>query len=724
MLIDLDGITHHHAIEELTSVLMNKTQNTDEKFFRVEVAYFLSKMASCMRASLRTQDRGDIPVNLYALILATSGYGKGYSINIMENDFISGFKKRFLTDTMPTIAEKNLFDIANDRAIRRGTNPDDELTKLKVEYNECGNYPFTFDSGTAPAVKQLRQRLILANCGAINLQIDEIGSNLVSNTEILNPFLELYDQGLVKIKLTKNTKDSKRSEELEGKTPANMLLFGVPIKLLDGGSTEDQFYSMLEIGYARRCLFAFGQTTNKAYYSMEPEQIWNNQINPSNTQLINKWSNLFTSLADPTMFNWIINVPSDVGILLIKYRVNCEKFADSLPEHEDVRKAELCHRYFKALKLAGALAFIDRASVLDIQTLKQAILLVEESGEAFQILLNREKPYAKLAKYICSVGTEVTHADLTEALPFYKTSSTYRNEMMSLAIAWGFKHHLIIKKSVDNGIEFFKGETLKETNLDELIISYSLDWTFNYQKDLGPFSALGTLLQGHSNGVPFSWCNHHFKNNHRCKENVIPGFNLIVLDIDGGVSIDIVHKLIKEYKFITYTTKRHTDGEHRFRLLIPTNYILELDSSDYREFVTNIINWLPFPSSSIDEASTQISKKWLANPNGEIFYNTEGELLDVLPFIPRTSKNEQYKQSFQKIESLSNLERWFAQKMIEGNRNNNLIRYAYILVDNGMDLVSIRKAIHSFNNKLPNPLPKEEIEGTIMVSIAKKYQSL
>lgn len=72
-MIDLNGIQHHPAIEEIVEVLCSRTQNTDRGFFRTEVAYFLGKIASTMRATLVTKDRGEIPVNVYALALATSG---------------------------------------------------------------------------------------------------------------------------------------------------------------------------------------------------------------------------------------------------------------------------------------------------------------------------------------------------------------------------------------------------------------------------------------------------------------------------------------------------------------------------------------------------------------------------------------------------------------------------------------------------------------------------
>lgn len=713
-MIDMTGVEHHPAIEEITEVLCNKTQNTDKGFFRTEVAYFLAKMASNMRVTIITKDRGDIPVNLYALALATSGFGKGHSVNIMENEFIKGFKKRFMEDTMPVIAEKHLWDIANDRALRNGSDPQEEFDSVDKEFKRAGAYPFTFDSGTPPAVKQLRHKLLLASCGSINLQIDEIGSNLIGSTDVLTLFLELYDQGMVKQKLTKNTNENQRAEEVDGKTPTNMLLFGTPSKLLDGGQTEEQFYSFLETGYARRCLFGFGQHDRKAFNSQSPEEIYQRLIQPTNSSAVNKWAAQFHKLADPAMFGWKITVEDDVAIRLLEYKISCEKIADHMADHEEIRKAELSHRYFKALKLAGAFAFVDESNEIEMGHLMQAILLVEESGAAFQTILNREKTYVKLAKYIASVGTEVTHADLLEALPFYKAGNAARNEMITLATAWGYKKHIIIKKSFIDGIEFFKGETLEETKLDEMIVSYGDHWAYNYLGERVPFDQLSQLTQAQG----MHWANHHFKNGHRAEENVIAGFNMVVIDVDEGISLETAHALMKDYKFLTYTTKRHTEEVNRFRLILPINYVLELDSEEYKEFMNNVMGWLPFKT---DESANQRAKKWETFDGGTFHYNFDGEILDALKFIPKTSKNEQYKQSFRQVESLDNLERWFAQRIANGNRNNQMLKYALALVDNGMSLMDVSKQVHAFNEKINTPLPKDEIDTTILVTVAKRY---
>lgn len=715
-MIDLNGAKHHPMLEEIVDILTNKTQNTDRGFFRTEVAFFLGKIAASMRATIATKDRGDIPVNIYALALATSGFSKGHSIHIMEEDFLSGFKKRFMEDTFPVIAEKYLWEIANERAARKGTDQNDEFDKVQAEFNRAGAIPFTFDSGTSPAVKQLRQKLLMAKCGAINFQMDEIGLNLVNNTELLTLFLELYDQGLVKQKLTKNTAENQRSDEMDGKTPANMLLFGTPSKLLDGASTEDAFYSFLDTGYARRCIFAYGQQNKKAHHTQTPEEIYHNLIQAQSSPVIDRIYQHFVNLANPVKYAWRAKVDDDVGIQLVTYKVACEKAAELLPEHEEIKKAELTHRYFKALKLAGAYAFLDESLFVTMDHLMSAILLVEESGEAFQSILNREKTYVKLAKYIAAVDSDVTHADLHEALPFYKSGNAARNELMGMATAWGYKKHIIIKKFFVDGIEFFRGETLEETNLEEIRVSYSDNWAYDYQTELVPFNQLHVLTQEPG----MHWCNHSLKNGHRSEETVLAGFNAVVLDIDGTVSLDTAHELMKEYKFMTYTTKRHTDEENRFRLIIPINYNLALDTEDYKEFMNSLMEWLPFET---DESANQRSKKW-ESFDGDYFYNEEGHLLDALKFIPKTTRNEQHKKGMQQIDSMDNLERWFAQRIASGNRNNQMIKYALALVDSGMNLQDVSNQVHAFNKKLNNSLSEAEIDSTILATVAKRFQKV
>ena len=715
--MDFSNVEHNPCLEEITDLICRKTQNTDRGFFHVEVAYFLSKMAASMRAYIDSADRGQIPVNCYAICLATSGYSKGYSVNIMEDTILSGFRREFCGRLFHAIADRNINARAEDIAVANQLEVEDVLQQLKDSYNKAGNYVFTFDSGTSPAVKQMRNKLLLSEIGAINFEQDELASNLLSSTDVIAVFLELYDQGKVKTKLIKNTSENVRDLDIDGKTPANMLLFGTPVKLFDGGTTEDFFYSMLDTGYARRCLFGYGLNNDKkAYYSQTAEEIYEALIEPKNKEITDKWNSYFTSLAQESMYNFRIELQKKEAIQLLEYRIECEKKADELSQYAEIQKAELNHRYFKALKLAGTYAFIERANVISSDHLMQAIKLVEESGENFLKILNREKSYMKLANYLASVNEELTHADLTEALPFYK--STQRNELLSLATAWGYKHHILIKKTFSDGVEFMKGEALEETNLNNLIISYSNDFANNYISDYAPFDQLATNLFK-LDGM--NWCNHHFKDGHRANIDALSTFNMVVLDVDGDISLNTAERLLKDYIYILYTTKRHTEEINRFRVVLPIKYTLSFDLEDYKAFMNNILSWMPFKS---DDAANQPSKKWLTNPNAEIRINSTGSLLDPTKFIPNTFRNASFLKDQKKINSFDNLERWFAKQIETGNRNNLLLKYALCLVDNGLDLEAVEDKVLGFNKKLKDKLPEEEIQNTILVTARKHWFAL
>lgn len=718
-MLDLSKVNHHPAMQELVDILCSQTDQPDRGFFQAEVAYYFGKIASAMRASIVTKDRGTIPVNIYTLALATSGFGKGHSVGVLETEILSGFKNRFMENTFPVIAEQHLWVLANRRAARSGTDPNDEFEGAKKEWRMAGQYTFDFDSATTAAVKQLRDKLLMSDIGSINLQIDEIGSNLIGSVEVLNVGLELYDKGLIKTKLTKNTAENTRVEQLDGPTPTNMLLFGTPARLLDGGNTEDQFWSFLETGYARRCIFGHGED-KRSHAGFTAEELYNRKIDPKNRAAIERWYGHFTQLAEPALYNWQMSVADDVGIELLDYRLSCERLAKLLPEHEEVKKAELSHRYFKALKLAGAYAFIDASTEVEIGHLRSAIKLVEESGQSFFKILSRDKAYQKLAKYVANCGTEVTHADLVESLPFYPKSNGPRQDMMNLATAWGYKNHIVIKKQFTDGIEFYKGETLKETDLSKCRVSYSQHFAYEYAFDEVPFEQLHQLTQAPG----YHFINHQVKNGHRCEENIVPGFNLLVIDVDGGTPLELAHTLLADYRFMTYTTKRHQTEGHgdRFRILLPTNYVLELDAGEYKELVNSVLASLPFPEKT-DESTNQRSKKWQSCETGTYHYN-DGELFDILPFIPKTARNEKHREQAKALQSLDNLERWFAQRIGgEGSgRNNQMIKYALLLVDSGMDLPSVLSQVKHFNAQLPEPMTEQEIDTSIAVTVAKRYQ--
>lgn len=704
-------------IEMIVDVLCTRTQNTERQYFRTKTAYFLAKMASSMKTSVRhclqNEDQA-MPTNVYAICLADSGFGKGYSVKILQHELMKPFQDRYMKDTFPMLADDRLLTLAIERSAWSGKTEKEEKEKIDKQFRGLGPAPFTFTSPTLAAVKGVRDKLLLAGIGSINFQLDEIGQTLRDSAEALPVFLELYDAGLTEIKLTKNTSENERYEQIDGPTPASCMLFGTYDTLLDGGLTQAFFMSQLKAGWARRSLFGWGESDGSRVIMSAKERM-KQQANLASSHTEIKLQTHFGNLADPLRHNWETLMDEDVTEAYFSYQNWCETRASALPEHAGIEKNEMRNRHSKAMKLSGTLAFVDEMNDVSLDHLLQAIQIVEDSAEAMDKALHPEEPYIKLARHLSTIEGPQTGAKLME-LPYYKNTiggEKGRSELMRYAASWGYTNNVIIKKTYDDGIEMFEGESLAETSLDQIAVSYSNHEAFNYEGVLAPWNDLEELVT-----IPDAhFCVHAFENDHRNTDNVIPGFNMIVADIDEQTRLETVHEIMEDYTFMTYTTKRHTDEQHRFRLLIPMSHILRLDTLDYSDFMENIMKWLPF---RFDRAMMQIAKKWQTNEHAQVYTN-EGQLLNILPFIPKTSRNEQFHRDLEPLQDLDNLERWFAQKFSEGDRNNQMIRYSLALCDKtDLSPYEIKSRINRFNSSLSNGLSQEEIDGTIMVTVGKR----
>jgi hypothetical protein len=147
------------------------------------------------------------------------------------------------------------------------------------------------------------------------------------------------------------------------------------------------------------------------------------------------------------------------------------------------------------------------------------------------------------------------------------------------------------------------------------------------------------------------------------------------------------------------------------------SHVLKLNTADYKSFMNNVINWMPFTS---DQGANQRSRKWNCNAKAIVEAN-DGKLLNVLPFIPHTSFNNSFNEKQKSISDMGALEKWFYEQIEDGNRNNNLFKYAMMLKDNGMAQGEVEEKVELFNSKLELPLSSTELKETIFKSIAKAY---
>jgi len=707
--VGYDNLPFNKLQEELVDVLVTKTGNDDRNFFRVMVAYKLCEISSNMRATINYAGTKGIPTNMYALALAPSGYSKNASMNVLEKEVFREFKDEFMTKTFLDLKDAKLGVLAGELEILMGMDGDDAMKKIREEYERLPKYIYSFGSSTPEGFKAMRTKLSMAGIGATSNIIDEIGSNLTNNKETLNVQLEAFDMGDSKQKLIKVDSNT----DMKGSVPSNLFAFGTQSKLLDGGNTEKEFFEFLETGYGRRFIIGFVDNHVRET-TLSAEQIYDNIMNPMIDASLISYSKYFKDLADKTFYGVELGMSKDNTIKLIEYRKYCDERANALKEHQDIQKAVLKHSYWRVLKIAGAYAFAEKSIEITSDNIDNAIALSEEGIKSFVAMLSRKKPYERLADYISEVDKKITQVDLVEDLPFYKGSESQRKDLLSLAIAYGYNNNIIIKRTIKDGIEFLEGDSLKETDTNKITCSWSKDIAKGYTPAVSAFENLHQLVCGDG----FHYCSHSFEGGHRTSEKAIEGFNLLILDVDGGLPLETCKKLMNEYKFLIATTKRHQTAGHgdRYRIVLPLNYEIKLNPEDHKKFMKNVFDFLPFES---DEQTADIARKWQSH-KGSYVYN-DGKLFDALPFIPNTSKEEKQREVYGKYEGVEALQKWFLiNNIAEDGRNNMLLKYALALLDNGLSSDNIRHSVHDFNTRLDEPIGDREIEQTVMKTVIRK----
>ena len=196
--MDIKSFNYHPMVEKIVQILMTKTQNNSSSFFRLQTNFYLSLVASCMNVKVNSPITGKIPVNFYGINLANSGFGKGFSTSILENEVIKGFREQFTNELFPKKAALELDLEANRRYKTLGISPQEALDKLTKEFKSYGALRFISSEGTTAAIKQYRNLVLLAHLSAVNFVVDEIGFNLTKIEDVLHTFLELYDKGFIK----------------------------------------------------------------------------------------------------------------------------------------------------------------------------------------------------------------------------------------------------------------------------------------------------------------------------------------------------------------------------------------------------------------------------------------------------------------------------------------------------------------------------------------------
>ena len=701
------------TVSEIVRLVKAKNPDADTHLATMMVVNKLSQIASNMRVKYRYMDGGVLPVNFYGMALASSGFGKGKINNLLEEEIIDRFQKNFMERLAPSVANQKLEYLAETKSITDGVDLVVAQAEVYKEWNKLPKHLYSFNDATIEGLKAKRAKLSMIDLGSTNMEIDEIAMNIERVSDVMAVLLEAFDAGKAKQKLIKVDSNLDTS-----KVPSSLFMFGTPARLLNGSKAEKMFIELLDSGYARRMFFGLVNDEEEGS-EISSEDRLKAMRDMSVGSSLNDVSHYLGKFADENKIGTILSIDDEVAIMILDYEEACKHRASELKKHQQIEKAEMKHRYWKATKLAGVLAFVDGSDYIRVEDIEDAINMAEESGEAFTRIMNRPANYVRLLDYLIDQGKKVTHADLVEQLDFYSsTSKQMKEEMIVLASAYAYSHNSVIKRNMVEGIEFISAKELEPSDGSKCILSISTQITEGYDNKLGEFSNLKNILKS-----SFKYCTHHFIDGYRDADHAMPKFNLIGIDVDDGTSLQLAMAMLSDYKYIIGTTKRHqTEGYgDRFRIIMMLDRTIEItDPEEYKKFMENIFDWLPF---DVDNAAKDIARKWEGNPDALIFEN-DGEPITSIDFIPDTSRQKAMNNKVIDLGNLDGLERWFALNASTGDRNNTMHKYAMMLVDGGLNYEEVEENVLSMNSKLGDSLPEREIYSTIFKSVRKRLEEI
>lgn len=276
----------------------------------------------------------------------------------------------------------------------------------------------------------------------------------------------------------------------------------------------------------------------------------------------------------------------------------------------------------------------------------------------------------------------------------------------------------------------------------KVTVSISEHITENFKSLQVPFYKIADLVKS-----KFNYSAGVFKDNYRNKDNYLCYSDLIILDVDDGLTIKEAKSLFEPFDYIISTTKSHQKDKNgiicdRFRVILPTEEPITLDKEQYSIMMEEVYKDYPF----VDTVCKDASRFYFPAKNAEI-YTHEGftrfewkeywlkakannktyqelkrrkEQLNKV-FNTSSSNNEEltkadYIRKIAKTEKLLKVIN-FDEKFVSGKRNHTLYSWTrYFKEEVGLTDNETMELIYWINNQ-GDSIPDKEIEKTIFKSL-------
>lgn len=655
-------------------------------------------------------DNQYIPINSISFLFNYSGSGKDTTINMIKKIFNEATK----------VIENRRYDLNNEQALEQYNMNKDKNSK--VDDFIINLPPLEIGISTPEGLVYAIESNEKIQLGSINIISNEFMAELSRNMNILpmmSSIAEIYDLGN---KTSKRVKDKAlQSNELNNVFLS--CLFTSSFNIIEDINIRNKLSSEFKGRFSRRSSITFN---NKIYEEEKINDIdeWlNTMFNKKNNrnEIFTKYSDLFKILANNFIMNSkkFIDFDENALKLLYVYKQYCNLKGNSITDIDKVfSNLNMSNRWFKALKLSGALAIFGNRDTIKEEDIVIAINITEIINNdifLFEEELNKAE-YEILIDYF--VNNDKTNIDIHTLLKANLISKrTLKLDLENLIRLANSKDKDGIYKLNDNVdmIEYYKMEDSVDFGISFIdckdTISKNdrvkfMNQTMQYVRV--SFDRIVNLLKKN-----FIYSIYEFKDGIRKSDNLINKTNLIIYDIDeSDEDIETVHNNLSDINHIICTTSDR-ENIYKFRIIIPLDKYISIENNLYKKFLKMISDDY-FPNLKIDLLPQ--SQIFYSYKDSVVYINQNAENLKVKDYINKLDEKQfiEYtpKQKQEMLKDPYNTFN-FAYNTLEGFRHRNMVKAIAKAYHLNCSYDYIVNLIYDINDSFIDKLDEKNIQGLI-----------
>ena len=614
----------HPIVQKMVDALQGTNPTIPSEMASLVVHYKLMSMVANMRIKINyNKGRGLAPINGYFVSLADSGIGKTSSLTTLDEWYFSEVKKRF----------KMLYELKRSEYVKHLEATIEDEEELKKAKSAISSWVFSFSSGTKEGMLSLAQTLGKLDALTLSVEIDELDKYLSSEVDVVNALFKAYDIGEWNPKLIKS---EKAVDSIRGVAP-NFFGFATPNAMLLNQDVADPFREMLASGFARRTFFYHEEDDKLPHIPTLEELLKNEERTEKLREKSSELAEQLLTLLSKDKLGGVIEFSPKAKKHILEFKAKGLEKASYTSD--PIMDAEYRERDFKVAKLAGVYAFLDGRDVIEVKDLDYAIAIAEHSSQSLERISESKSMIERLYLRIRGEEGFVHTQDMLSfgLIPKGHTQKIkeYAEELEAYADVYGDVFEVM--RDGKGQISAVRIIQLISTNEDECIFSASMPRKGEYNHDSGykkaeiAFKSIADWMTAEK----VCYAPVGFRGGKRNNESTEAYSNVIVLDVDEGMTLDYAKEIFKDYYAIITTTRNHQNEKNgvvcdRFRVVLLSSKYIYTTPAKYKKLMENIQTFYGF---SIDSGCFDKAHIYYSNPSDVWFGNCDVKF-DVAKLIP------------------------------------------------------------------------------------------